>query len=380
MPERVAMPKKFLLIATATCLILMAVSCLMQSPSQVVSSANSLPDQALASRHRQIVLNTINRAQSEHKTISGLYAGGEKMFRPHWWDGAPSGSDIFDQFVRHVEDRTGEMVGIVEVSFTGYDDEREYGDLDRIVNLIERQVWERGAIPAISDHMPNPWNGADSRNKDIGQFDDLFNPGSEPYARFHRDLEFLAEGLHKLQDRGIPVLLRLFHENTGGWFWWGRHTLTPEQYQRLWRYTVDYFESSQGLENLIWVYGPSTSHYELIPATYPGDEYVDIVGISNYGCDPGRPDILNSYFVFKDVAPDKPFAFTELGPERDGRCQDRYNERLVQVIDNTVPEVVYFLNWFGPRAALALYPNADDVLQHPDVWNADDLVEVGRSP
>ncbi|MEB3212348.1 MAG: glycosyl hydrolase [Leptolyngbyaceae bacterium] len=374
------MVRKVWILAIATFLIVSAVGFLFQPSAHDFISANILSDHSVAFQNKQLVLETFDIAQRRQKTISGLYAGDERMFKPHWWEESPPGDTTFDQFVRHVQDRTGERVGIVEVRFTSYQDDHEYGDLDRIVDLMDEQIWQQGSIPSVSDFMPNPWNGGDGRNRDVGRFEELFTPGTRPYARFHQELDFLAEGLHKLQERGIPVLLRLFHENTGGWFWWGRRTLTPEHYQQLWRYTFDYFETDQELDNLIWVYGPSTSHYDLIPATYPGDDYVHIVGISNYGCNPGRADVIESYRTLRDTAPDKPFAFTEIGPDRDGQCRDSYNERLLQTLDTTLPEVVYFVNWFGPRAALALYPNADTILQHPKIWNADDLREVGRSP
>jgi len=373
------MRRKVLIVSTITFLIVVLISFLVRQLSQEFIFAHSLSCQSEACQNKQVVLAKLDLAQHQNKTISGLYAGDERMFKPHWWEGAPPGDDIFEQFVDHVQDSTGERVGIVEVRFTSYEAEHKHGDLDEIVELLDQRVWQQGSIPAISDFTLNPWNGEDGRNREIGQFEDLFNPATLTYARLHTEFEFIAEGLHRLQEKGIPVLFRPFHENTGGWFWWGRRTLSPEEYQRLWRYTFNYFESTQGLENLIWVYGPSTSHYELIPETYPGDDYVHVVGVSNYSCSPGRSDVVESYATLKAIAPDKPFAFTELGPERDGRCQDSYNENLVQALENAVPEVVYFLNWFGPRAALALYPNADKVLQHSDIWNADDLQQIERS-
>ncbi|MEM7769118.1 MAG: glycosyl hydrolase [Cyanobacteria bacterium P01_E01_bin.6] len=374
------MVRKFFIVAALTCLCIIAVSSFIhQSPRNHRSAATSPSRCSTACHNKRDVLEKFNIALNNHKTISGLYAGDERMFDPHWWSGAPEGYNTFDQFVGHVAERTGELAGIIEVRFTSHEDERRYGDLDRIVNLLDEKVWQHGAIPAISDFTLNPWNSEDGRNRDIGEFDDLFTPRTHAYEEFHTELEFIATGLHQLQERGIPVLFRPFHENTGGWFWWGRRTLNPEEYQRLWHYTFDYLENTENLDNLIWVYGASTSHYELIPETYPGDDYVHIVGISNYGCNPGRSDVLESYATLKEVAPNKPFAFTEVGPERNGQCREHYNRNLIHTIENDIPDLLYFLNWFGPRAALALYPEADKVLQHPRIWNADDLSAAGQS-
>ncbi len=374
------MLRKLLTIAAISCTVAIAIGTVAHQRTNQNFASTPHPCQSDACQNKQDILNLFRTATQEGKTISGLYAGDDRILEPHWWDGAPAGRNVFEQFVGHVEERSGHLTGILEFRFTSFSDEREYGDLDALVNLINREAWRRGAIPAISTTVINPWNGQDERNKDIGEFDDLFTPGTEAYQRFHEELDFIAAGLEKLQFRGIPVLFRPFHENTGGWFWWGRATVTPEQYQHLWRYTFDYLENTHELDNLIWVYGASTSNYELIPQTYPGDDYVHVVGISNYGCNPGRSDVIASYETFKEIAPEKPFAFTELGPERDGQCTEHYNDDVIAAIEHDIPDLLYFLNWHGPRASLALYPNGDAVINHPDIWNADDILRMRDRP
>ncbi|MCQ2335059.1 MAG: glycoside hydrolase family 26 protein [Paludibacteraceae bacterium] len=100
------------------------------------------------------------------------------------------------------------------------------------------------------------------------------------------DLAKMAELLLLLQDKGIPVIWRPFHEasgNTygqwaggGAWFWWGIEG--AEAYKALWRYTFDYFHQA-GVNNLIWVW---TSQNNGDNDWYPGDEYVDIIGQDIY--------------------------------------------------------------------------------------------------
>lgn len=105
-------------------------------------------------------------------------------------------------------------------------------------------------------------------------------------------IERLAGYLSKLQDAGIPVLFRPFHEAAGDygwknpWFWWGYDG--AEQYVKLWKYFRDVLEDSYHLNNLIWVYTMQTSYNGgLAPISemepwYPGDDYVDIVGCDLY--------------------------------------------------------------------------------------------------
>ncbi|MGN0029770.1 MAG: glycoside hydrolase family 26 protein [Marinilabiliaceae bacterium] len=93
---------------------------------------------------------------------------------------------------------------------------------------------------------------------------------------YKRGIETVIERLTLLKDAGIPVLWRPFHEAAGQWFWWGEDATT---FKRLW---VDMFNrfKDAGLDNLIWVW---TSQVSDISQWYPGDEYVDIIGVDIYG-------------------------------------------------------------------------------------------------
>lgn len=98
---------------------------------------------------------------------------------------------------------------------------------------------------------------------------------------YKRGIETVIERLTLLKDAGIPVLWRPFHEAAGQWFWWGEDATT---FKRLW---VDMFNRFReaGLDNLIWVW---TSQVSDISKWYPGDEYVDIIGVDIYGGTPEK--------------------------------------------------------------------------------------------
>lgn len=92
-------------------------------------------------------------------------------------------------------------------------------------------------------------------------------------------LDVIARELKRLEDAGVTVIWRPFHECSGGWFWWGRHG--PEPYKKLWRITFDRFTKQHGLKNLIWCYNPTDS-VEKMRAWYPGDDVVDMIGLDVY--------------------------------------------------------------------------------------------------
>lgn len=97
---------------------------------------------------------------------------------------------------------------------------------------------------------------------------------------FTADLAKVATSLKQLQDAGIAVIWRPFHEASGGWFWWGKDA---ESSKALWIAMFDYFQA-QGVNNLIWVWTSQGDDSDW----YPGDSYVDIIGRDLYNNDAGE--------------------------------------------------------------------------------------------
>lgn len=102
------------------------------------------------------------------------------------------------------------------------------------------------------------------------------------------DIDKVAAILTQLQNAGVPVIWRPLHEACGSfkynnpWFWWGRGGV--EATAELWKLMHDRLVNHHGLNNLIWVW---TAQYDKgfeaeMATAYPGDEYVDIVGVDLY--------------------------------------------------------------------------------------------------
>jgi len=105
-----------------------------------------------------------------------------------------------------------------------------------------------------------------------------------------RDIDAIASYLLRLQEAGIPVLWRPLHEAAGNtnaynggkaWFWWGNSG--AEVYKELWVYLFDSLKK-KGVNNLIWVWTSCGND----PDWYPGDEYVDVIGLDYYESDPDK--------------------------------------------------------------------------------------------
>ena len=106
-----------------------------------------------------------------------------------------------------------------------------------------------------------------------------------------KDIEEVAGYLKLLQAENIPVIWRPLHEAAGNynlygpngaWFWWGRGGAEP--CKKLWRLLYDQLVNVHGLNNLIWVWTVDVTKgaEEQYLDWYPGDEYVDILGVDIY--------------------------------------------------------------------------------------------------
>ncbi len=80
-------------------------------------------------------------------------------------------------------------------------------------------------------------------------------------------------------DLGFPIVFRLFHEMDGDWFWWGKGGTnnSPQLYVEFYQLAVDYIKERTDLVLFGW-----TPNQKIDVSYYPGDTYVDVVGIDVY--------------------------------------------------------------------------------------------------
>lgn len=100
--------------------------------------------------------------------------------------------------------------------------------------------------------------------------------------------EFLRDYAKTVADFGHPVLFRLGNEMNGDWCSYSSYNTSrdPMVFKEFYKYVYSFFEEA-GAKNVIWVWNPNgksfpdfTWNHELM--YYPGDEYVDIVGLTAY--------------------------------------------------------------------------------------------------
>ncbi|MBC7921099.1 MAG: hypothetical protein H7Z75_08390 [Ferruginibacter sp.] len=149
------------------------------------------------------------------------------------------------------------------------------GEGRSIVSLL----WHWNAPTDLINQAPDKlwWRGfyTDATTFDLAAV--LADKNGERYQRILRDIDAIAWQLKKFQAADVPVLWRPLHEAPGGWFWWGAKGSGP--FKELWRILYDRLTNHHSLHNLIWVYAGTAV---INPDWYPGDQYVDAVGLDVY--------------------------------------------------------------------------------------------------
>jgi mannan endo-1,4-beta-mannosidase len=304
--------------------------------------------------------NTQARAMLDY--FHGLSARPEKRILSGQFSNFGNGANL--RIMEQIHEKTGHWPALIGVDYADFG----RGSLTyQVPNRVALEYWNQGGLVSVMAHMYNPANPKGGGLRDQGvNLDDLLKPDSETHTRWMQELDLMAAGLKELQDAGVVVLWRPFHEMNGGWFWWGAKN--PDTFIKVWQHMFDYFTKTKGLDNLLWVYGPNhgqnTAHY------YAGDRYVDIVGLDAY-IDFVDPQHIKGYDEV--AALPKPFGFTEFGPHGSQNPPGDYDYlRFIEGINKHFTKTCFFMCW-NAKWSLASNTNTKQLLNHPLVANREDL-------
>lgn len=208
-----------------------------------------------------------------------------------------------------------------------------------------------GAMPMISWE---PWDASkESTVEQLRSEQPDFALSRILSGEFDDYIDNWAEGL---ADWGRPVMLRFAHEMNGSWYPWAdnRNGNEPGAYAATWRYIHDRFTAAEA-DNVIWVWSPNVSYARSTPLTglYPGDDYVDWVGVVGYfghfaaapSSQPGFEGIFGPTLEQLAAITDKPVLITETGSGPYGALKADWITDAVDAFAND-PRVEGFV-WFN---------------------------------
>ncbi|PKB17813.1 glycoside hydrolase family 26 protein [Flavobacterium sp. 5] len=167
-----------------------------------------------------------------------------------------------------------------------------YQQEQKTINDI-KSAYAKGMINTMSWHLREP------NNEDSFYADDMTTEqktttfksiltGGVNHEWYKKKLDKVARvflNLKGINGELIPVIFRPFHEFDGSWFWWGSNFCTAEEYKKAYQFTVTYLRDAKGVHNLLYAFSPDNSYSKSADylKRYPGDTYVDVLGMDNYG-------------------------------------------------------------------------------------------------
>jgi beta-mannanase len=189
-----------------------------------------------------------------------------------------------------------------------------------------KALWSQGVVP---HYTWEPWDAALGVS-DSGQIhlQDIINGRWDTYIKA-RGAEFAAVG--------SPIMVRWGHEFNGNWYPWGiaNNNSDPSLYVQAYRRVHDLVKAA-GATNVQWIWSFNNGSspdagYNDPAASYPGDAYVDWVGIDgyNWGYGPSWDTTGNhwvsftsafdsSYAKARSIAPKRPVTVAEYASSEDG--------------------------------------------------------------
>lgn len=170
--------------------------------------------------------------------------------------------------------------------------------------------------------------------------------------------KYLHEAAAIAKSWGKPLMIRFAHEMNGNWYPWGASSTTStansSSYVSAYRHVVDVFRGD-GVQNVKWVWSPNVQEgakYQMAPY-FPGDEYVDYVGLDGYNWGTNNGEtwqtfeqvFSNSYAIATQLTND-PVIVTETSSSESGGSKAEWiRTSFMQTIPQKFPRISAVV-WF----------------------------------
>lgn len=291
--------------------------------------------------------------------LSGLSSqSSQKLISGQWMNyrGLPETPNTeFDTSITSVYNKTNNWLGIIGANYTRFHTTPYYMAIENMYQVNQPLInyYKKNGLVVIMANFKNPWNQTNSNDTTkSSNLLDVITTGNAANTNFNKELDSLAKGFAQLQDSGVVVMFRPFHEMNGNWFWWGSKSSTlpvASDYAELWKYVFNYLTVNKKLHNILWVYAPSARetaiknpNFKTEMFYYPGSSYVDIIGLDVYN---DTLDIPNYNTI---LAANKPLGLAEFGPAKStvlNLTQVYDYTKLLSQIKNKYPAICFWVSW-----------------------------------
>jgi len=240
-------------------------------------------------------------------------------------------------------------------------------DQDFRAEAVSRS-WSRGMMPMVT------WE-----SRPIGAGNDVIEDPEYSLPRILGDAEAGVPGafdeyLHKyardIVASGLPLALRFNHEMNGVWYPWSETNSKgesingnrPGDFVKVWKHVHDIFEAEGANDLVLWVWAPNivnnlpASHKtpEFLAGLYPGDEYVDWVGLSGYLRPAYKPEnnftfdytFGSSLGQLRNLT-DKPIILAEIGASETGGHKPAWVKSFFTALGEAKNDDIIGFAWFN---------------------------------
>jgi hypothetical protein len=168
-------------------------------------------------------------------------------------------------------------------------------------------VISRGATPQVTWE---PWDPTQGTNQPLYALATITDGSHDAYI----EASAKAAAVY-----GKPFQIRFAPEMNGSWAPWegSINGNTPAAYVAAWQHVVSIFRSA-GATNVTWVWAPNCGPTSTISSYYPGDSWVDVIGLDgyNWGSSLGKWQSFSeifgsSYDIVTTLSATKPVVITE---------------------------------------------------------------------
>ena len=228
-------------------------------------------------------------------------------------------------------------------------------------NVVEEAIeqYQQDSVVTLSWHICNPrfgepcyWDAwwdygiSVAGNLNDEDWNDLFVEGTPINQNLYEMFDTIALYLQQLQNAGVEVLFRPFHEINQDWFWWGGRP-GPNGSSRLFKAIHDYYTNDWQLTNLVWVY--DLQDFDTLTTDVslydPGTQYWDVLALDFYlESTPAvftqeKYNIISNYALQSALSLDS--TTTKPKPIAIGECEVIPTSQILQ----NQPLWTYFLLW-----------------------------------
>lgn len=246
-------------------------------------------------------------------------------------------------------------------------------------NAVTR-AWQRGMLPMLT------WE-----SRPIASGNDVVDEPDYTLPKIIAgDFDaYLTQYAKDIASTGLPLAIRLDHEMNGVWYPWAEQTGSGApingnnvgDYVKMWQHVHDVFEANGANQYVIWVWAPNivnnlpaaNQSTDFLRSLYPGDAYVDWVGVSGYQRPPYKSDNDATFgYTFdrtlnqlREIT-DKKILLAEVGASEVGGTKPAWVKSFFEGFDPGRNDDVIGFAWFN----LAVTTYVDGQLATND-WRVD---------